>query len=122
MTGTECYLAALNLLGETADSGSYYEPFALPALNQLLAGSLREINAERAFCAQPVFDAPPRLGALAEDIPAGDWLARECLPYGLAALLVADDDKDKFNWAGSEYANRLLAHCPAQFTAVREMI
>ena len=36
--------------------------------------------------------------------------------------LVADDDKAKFNWAATEYSERLLSHCPAQFTAVQEMI
>ena len=39
MTGTECFRAALNLLSETPDSGAYYEPFALGALNQLLVNS-----------------------------------------------------------------------------------
>ena len=63
MTGTECFHAALNLLSETPNTGVYYEQFALRALNQLLANSLREINAER-----------------------------------------------------------LLRHCPAQFTAVQEMV
>ena len=106
MTGTECFRAALNILSETPDSGVYYEQFALGALNQLLANSLRE----------------PRMTALTEELPAGDWLARECFPYGLAALLVADDDKAKFNWAATEYSERLLSHCPAQFTAVQEMI
>lgn len=48
MTGTECFRAALNILSETPDSGVYYEQFALGALNQLLANSLREMNAERA--------------------------------------------------------------------------
>lgn len=122
MTGTECFRAALNLLSETPDSGAYYEPFALGALNQLLVNSLREINAERVFCAEHPYAAPPRMGALDEEIPAGDWLARECFPYGLAALLVADDDKAKFNWAAAEYADRLLRHCPAQFTGIQEMV
>ncbi|MDO4270247.1 MAG: hypothetical protein Q4C72_04885 [Eubacteriales bacterium] len=122
MTGTECFRAALSLLGETPDSGAYYEQFALGALNQLLANSLREINAERVFCAETALAAPPRMAALAEEIPAGDWLARECFPYGLSALLAADDDKEKFNWAANEYAVRLLNHCPAQFTAVQEMV
>ena len=111
MTGTECFRAALNLLSETPDSGTYYEQFALGALNQLLVNSLREINA-----------APPQMEALADEIPAGDWLARECFPYGLAALLVADDDKAKFNWAATEYTDRLLRHCPAQLTGIQEMV
>ena len=60
--------------------------------------------------------------ALGDEIPAGDWLTRECFPYGLAALLVADDDKAKFNWAATEYTDRLLRHCPAQFTGIQEMV
>ena len=48
MTGTECFRAALNILSETPDSGVYYEQFALGALNQLLANSLREMNGWRA--------------------------------------------------------------------------
>ena len=135
MTGTECFRAALNILSETPDSGVYYEQFALGALNQLLANSLREMNAERASDGKDVLLVPPRMTALmpqpsliyrepalTEELPAGDWLARECFPYGLAALLVADDDKAKFNWAATEYSERLLSHCPAQFTAVQEMI
>ena len=122
MTGTECFRAALNIVSETPDSGVYYEQFALGALNQLLANSLREMNAERASDGKDVLLVPPRMTALTEELPAGDWLARECFPYGLAALLVADDDKAKFNWAATEYSERLLSHCPAQFTAVQEMI
>ena len=122
MTGTECFHASLNLLNETPDSGGYYEQFALRALNQLLVNSLGEINAERVFRGEETFSAPPQLAALGDEIPAGEWLARECLPYGLAALLVADDDKAKFNWAATEYTDRLLRHCPAQFTAIREMV
>ena len=95
MTGTECYHAALNLLGETPNTGVYYEQFALGALNQLLANSLREINAQRTAQHEPELTVPPRLSALDEELPADDCLAAECFPYGLAALLVADDDKAK---------------------------
>lgn len=122
MTGTACFQAALNLLGETPDSGTYYEQFALGALNQLLANSLREINAVRAAQGEVALTVPPRMTALGDDIPADECLVAECFPYGLAALLVADDDKAKFNWAASEYAERLLCHCPAQLSAVQEMI
>lgn len=123
MTGTECFHAALNLLSETPNTGVYYEQFALRALNQLLANSLREINAERVFRAeQPLDGAAVHDHADRGDPGGATGLARECFPYGLAALLVADDDKAKFNWAATEYAERLLRHCPAQFTAVQEMV
>lgn len=122
MTGSACYQAALALLGETTDSALYYEQFAVPSLNQLLANCLREINAKRDVDGLPAFAAPPRIATLNEELPADDALAAECFPYGLAALLTCDDDKDKFNWAGSEFATRLLSHCPAMETAVQEMV
>ena len=122
MTGTECCRAAMTIMGAGADSSEYYAQFALGALNQLIANSLREINAERVQQGEAAFSVPPRMEALEDELPAPEWLARECLPYGLAALLCADDDKAKFNWAADEYAERLLLHCPAQFTAVQEMV
>ena len=122
MTGLECFRAALNLLSETPESGAYYEQFALGALNQLLVNSLREINAERRANNEDELLVPPRISAFGEELPAAEWLVRECFPYGLAALLVADDDKAKFNWAANEYTDRLLLHCPAQFTGIQEMI
>ncbi len=122
MTGLECFRAALNLLSETPESGAYYEQFALGALNQLLVNSLREINAERRANNEDELLVPPRISALGDELPAAEWLVRECFPYGLAALLVADDDKAKFNWAANEYTDRLLLHCPAQFTGIQEMI
>lgn len=122
MTGLECFRAALNLLSETPESGAYYEQFALGALNQLLVNSLREINAERRANNEDELLVPPRISTLGDELPAAEWLVRECFPYGLAALLVADDDKAKFNWAANEYTDRLLLHCPAQFTGIQEMI
>ena len=47
MTGTECCRAAMTIMGAGADSSEYYAQFALGALNQLIANSLREINAVR---------------------------------------------------------------------------
>lgn len=97
MTGTECCRAAMTIMGAGADSSEYYAQFALGALNQLIANSLREINAERVQQGESAFSVPPRMEALEDELPAPEWLARECLPYGLAALLCADDDKAKFN-------------------------
>ena len=91
MTGTECCRAAMTIMGAGADSSEYYAQFALGALNQLIANSLREINAERVQQGESAFSVPPRMEA-------------------------------KFNWAADEYAERLLLHCPAQFTAVQEMV
>lgn len=82
MTGNECYRASLVVLGAGADSGEYYAQFALGALNQLLANSLREINAERVQQGEAAFSVPPCMNSLDEDVPAPEWLVRECFPYG----------------------------------------
>ncbi|MCB6365927.1 hypothetical protein LI291_07040 [Intestinibacillus massiliensis] len=121
MTGTECYRAALALLAETTDSAGYYETFALYGVNQLLANCFRENNALRERAGQEPFAKPPRIEALDAALPVDEAMAAECFPYGLAALLVCEDDKDKFNWCAAEFAARLARHCPAAFLPVEEM-
>lgn len=121
MTGTECYQAALSLLAETEDTAGYYERFALPGINQLLANSRRELSALRQAQGETAPLGVLRIEALTETLPMPDDMARECLPYGLAALLVCDDDKQKFNWCAAEYADRLRAYCPASLLPIEEM-
>lgn len=121
MTGSECYQAALTLLAETAESAGYYDGFAVGGLNQLLANCRWEI---RALCERdglPPPAGPLRIDGLEEALPADDAMVRECFPYGLAALLICDDDKAKFNWCASEFAERLSRHCPASLTPIEEM-
>ncbi len=121
MTGKECYEAALALLGETTDSAGYYDKFALFHLNQVLANCRRELSALSTAAGGPEIAAPPRLSALPDALPAPEALARECFPYGLAALLVCDDDKLKFNWCAAEFADRLQRYCPASLVPMEEM-
>ncbi|MBS6546414.1 MAG: hypothetical protein KH319_03445 [Butyricicoccus pullicaecorum] len=121
MTGRECFLAAMNLLGEQEEGAAYYEQFACGALNQLLANCLREINALRQAAGQEALRVPPQIQALEDALEADEAMVRECFPYGLAALLICDDDREKFNWLGTEFAMRLDRHCPAAQFAVKEL-
>lgn len=121
MTGTECYQAALALLAETTDSAGYYDKFALYGMNQLLANCFRENNALREQAALEPFSQPPRMEHISEEIPADEAMAAECFPYGLAALLVCEDDKAKFNWCAAEFSERLARHCPASLLPIGEM-
>ncbi len=121
MTGRECFLAAMNLLGEQEEGAAYYEQFACGALNQLLANCLREINALRQAAEQEELRVPQQIQALEDALEADEAMVRECFPYGLAALLICDDDREKFNWLGTEFAMRLDRHCPAAQFAVKEL-
>lgn len=121
MTGTQCYHAALALLAETVDSADDYERFLLPSLNQLLANCFRENNAVRGQNNQELLKVPPRMKTISEEIPTDEAMTAECFPYGLAALLVCEDDKAKFNWCAEEFATRLAKHCPAALLPIEEM-
>lgn len=121
MTGKECFLAAMNLLGEQEEGAAYYKAFALGALNQLLNNCLREINALRQVDGQDTLRVAPQIAALEDTIEADEAMVRECFPYGLAALFICDDDREKFNWLGAEFAARLDRHCPAAQFAVKEL-
>ena len=121
MTGNECFAAAMNLLNEQEEGYHYYQQFALGCLNQLLANCLREINALRTAQQMEPLRIPPKLDLLDAEIPADEAMLRECFPYGLAALLICDEDKNRFNWLGSEFAARLDYHCPASQFAIKEL-
>lgn len=121
MTGLTCYQAALALLAETTDTAGYYTQFALPCLNQVLADCLHEINATRACAGLPPLDQPPQLQDLSGEIPVDEAMAAACLPYGLAALLVCEDDKAKYNWCAAAFAERLARYSPVTFAQMEEM-
>ena len=121
MTGTACFQAAMNLLNEREEGADYYRAFAPGAINQLLANCQRENNAMRESAGLETRLTPPILTALEEEIDCDEATVRECFPYGLAALLVCDEDKAKFNWLASEFAERLDRHCPAILFPVEEI-
>lgn len=122
MTGNECYRASLVVLGAGADSGEYYAQFALGALNQLAREQpARNQRGARAAGRGRLFRAA--VHELARRGRTGARMARaRVFPTALRRCSAPDDDKAMFNRAASEYAERLLLHCPAQFTAVQEMI
>lgn len=121
MTGIECFDAAMNLLAERDEGTTYFRPFALTAINQLLANCQRENNALRAAAGLPTHKIPPKIAELADRIDADEAMVAECFPFGLAALLICDEDKAKFNWLATEFAERLNRHCPAEQFAVKEL-
>lgn len=121
MTGNDLYLRAVNLLGEDVAKSDFYKTFAPGCLNQLMINALREQNSMLVSRGLEPLACAPAVKTLEEEIPFDQGLAWECFPYGLAALLVAEDDKNKFNWLIFEFENRLKAYNKAEFTAIGEM-
>ena len=88
--------------------------------DQPAADCLRETNAQRQSQGLEPLASAPRLTTLDGELEIDEAAARECFPYGLAALLVCDDDREKFNWLSTEFAARMQYHCPAVQTEVKD--
>ena len=121
MTGKQLYEQSLSLLGLELEDVSWMESHAVGCINQMLSDHLYE---QRTLCYAHGVPAPviaPTLSSLEEEIPYDEMFVRECFPYGLAALLVAEDDHTMFNWMMSEYERRVTYYAPCTFTQIRGM-
>jgi len=91
------YESALALLGEEKQRVKDYPKFKIALTNQVLAecfdtnNTLRKIEGLDAIPKSEM----PYVQNETDIIPYDIRLIRECMPYGLAALLVMDDDKEK---------------------------
>ena len=77
----------------------------------------------RALCRAQGRDAPaaaPVMEELDEEVPYDELFVRECFPYGLAALLIAEDDRTMFNWLMSEYERPAAYYAPCTLTDLQE--
>lgn len=124
MTGNQLYEQAVALLGLEMEQVTYLETLALSCINQMLNDRMYEQNAlQRAQDrdTQHMLVTAPALESLDEEIPYEEMFVRECFPYGLAALLVAEDDRTMFNWLMSEYERRAAYYAPCTLTEMQEM-
>lgn len=125
MTGRQLYEQALVLLGLEAETVPYLEEMALGCINQMLYDRNYEQNALLRACGDQtaLTDCipPGALDNLEEEIPYDERFVQECFPYGLAALLIAEDDRTMFNWLISEYQQHAAYYAPCIETPIRGM-
>ncbi len=123
MTGRQLYEQAVVLLGLEPEQAAYLETFVSGCINQLLSDRMYEQNALRRSqdTGARMLTAAPALDSLEDEIPYEEMLVRECFPYGLAALLVAEEDHTMFNWMMSEYERRAAYYAPCTLTDMRGM-
>lgn len=120
MTGRQLYEQALILLGMEQENVPYLEEMAPGCINQMLSDRLYEHNALCRAQGTDGFSTAPELDSMDDDIPYDEMLVRECFPYGLAALLIAEDDRTMFNWLMSEYERRAAYYAPCTLTQIQE--
>lgn len=120
MTGTQLYNQALILLGMEHEDVTYLEEMASGCINQMLSDRLYEQNALCRARGADGFAVAPELESMDDELPYDEMLVRECFPYGLAALLVAEDDRTMFNWLICEYEKRVAYYAPCMLTQMQE--
>lgn len=93
----DLYDAALALLSEDKQRVKDYPKFKLALTNQIIAECFDINNTLRSLDGLEPFgkEALPYVTDEDDIIPYDIRLLRECMPYGLASLLVIDDDKEK---------------------------
>lgn len=96
-TVEDLYESALALLSEDKQRVKDYPKFKIPLTNQVIAECFDINNTLRVADGLIPFskEQMPYLTLDEDIIPYDIKLLRECMPYGLAALLVMDDDKEK---------------------------
>ena len=91
------YESALALLSEEKQRVKDYPKFKIALTNQVLAECFDTNNTLRKIEGLEIIpkNEMPYVQSETDTIPYDIRLIRECMPYGLAALLVMDDDKEK---------------------------
>ena len=119
MTGKQLYEQTLSLLGMTDEDAAELEPRAAGCINQMLSDHLYENNAMLYSRGCHGSAAAAQISDLEEEIPYEEMLVRECFPYGLAAMLIASDDRTMFNWMMNEYERRVEYYAPCVMTDLK---
>lgn len=121
MTGEQLFQRAVMLLGQELSDAAYLRTFGLPCINQLLWDTL---HCQQALAVSRGAELPqqaPSLTQFEDRIPYEDDLVSACFPYGLAALLVAEDDREEYNRFYAEFEQRLSRYCPCEFTTLEDL-
>lgn len=119
MTGAELFEQAMILNGMEAEDAEALRPFALGCINQLLRDRVYEqlrltADTEEWSGLRPA----AALNCLEDEIPYEECFVQECFPYGLAAMLIEEDDHSKFNWLMEEYERRVAYYAPCVQTPI----
>ena len=97
MTVNELYRSALALLNTDEMRVKSYPRQKIPFVNLLLAKYFSLENWIREGKNEEKLDTVPEADGPAYEIPYDEKFVRECLPYALAAMFAADDDRDIAN-------------------------
>lgn len=115
------YESALALLSEEKQRVKDYPKFKIALTNQVLAECFDTNNVLRETDGLAVIpkNEMPYVHNDTDIIPYDIRLIRECMPYGLAALLVMDDDKEKCAVFSNQFELLKSKFSKAQFEDIK---
>ena len=115
------YESALALLSEEKQRVKDYPKFKIALTNQVLAECFDTNNTLRKIEGLEIIpkNEMPYVQSETDIIPYDIRLIRECMPYGLAALLVMDDDKEKCAVFSNQFELLKSKFTKAQFEDIK---
>ncbi len=122
MTAQQLYEAALGVIPEEKERAGSYENLKLPAINQVVAECFNINNSirESEGLAPLGKNEMPFVNNENDEIPYDIWLLRVCMPYGVASILVLDDDKQKATAFSQQYESYKAESRCASFEAIKD--
>ena len=100
---SELFSRALALLNEDESRAKNFKRNALPLINQLFIQCLSTENALREAKGIEQLERADVAKGFEHEIIYDENFVSECMPYGLAALLCADDDRSMSNAMGEQF-------------------
>lgn len=95
MTADDIFDTTLTLMFASADEKTDYQTAFLSALNLTLAETFNVNNSIRVSKDLAELTAIPTIAATTETMTYDDVVCRRILPYGIAGMIMAEDDKSQ---------------------------
>ncbi len=99
----DLFRRSLALLNEDESRSRVFKRNCIPLVNQLLAQCLSTENTIREAGGRPVLKKAETVEGFDDTIPYDENFVSGCMPYGLAALLCADDDRSMANAMSAQF-------------------
>lgn len=106
----DIYVTALALLGEFPEQDDESTKNMLALLNTLTADCFDVNNTLRAYVGKEKLSEIPFKESLDDVMEYEEQLCRDTLPYGLASLLILEDDTDRASFFDFRYQQKKLQY------------
>ncbi len=102
------YESALALLGEMPGQGDEFHPNVIALINTLIADCFDVNNTLRVYRGEKALEEIPFNESLDDRLEYEEQLCRDMLPYGLAALMILEDDANRAGFFDFRYQQKKL--------------